>query len=70
MQRFGEKLRILRQQQGLSLQQLGDMLDVSTTHIWNIEKGRKTPNVAMVIKICDVFGISCDKLIRDEFELD
>lgn len=70
MKRFGEKLRTLRQQQGLTLQQLSEMLDVSTTHIWNIEHGRKTPNVAMVIKISDIFGVTADRLIRDELDLD
>ena len=70
MEKFGEKLRILRQQRGLSLQQLGDELSVSKTYIWEMENGKKTPNIAMLVKICDVFNIPADKLIRDEFGLD
>ncbi len=70
MKRFGEKLHTLRQRQGLTLQQFSDMLGVSTTHIWNIEHGRKIPNVAMVIKIARIFNVTSDQLIMDELELD
>ena len=52
--RFGEKLRTLRQRQGLSQEQLGDMLGVHQTHVGRIERGEKIPNVAMVIKISDI----------------
>jgi transcriptional regulator with XRE-family HTH domain len=70
MNRFGEKLRTLREQRSLSLKQLGDKLNVSKTYVWEMEKGEKIPNIVMLTKICDVFGVSCDKLIRDELELD
>ncbi len=70
MNRFGEKLRTLRERRGLSLKQLGDLLDVSKTFLWDMEKGKKIPNIAMLNKICDVFDVGCNKLIRDEIELD
>lgn len=70
MNRFGEKLRTLREQRGLSLKQLGDLLNVSKTYVWEMEKGEKIPNIAMLTKVCDLFSVSCDKLIRDELELD
>ncbi|MFN8494134.1 MAG: helix-turn-helix transcriptional regulator [Caldilineaceae bacterium] len=69
MERFGEKLRILRQQRGLTLQELSQLLGVSTTHIWNIENGKKMPNVTMVIKVSDIFTVTSDQLIRDELEV-
>lgn len=70
MKKFGEKLRTLREQRGLSLKQLGELLEVSKTYVWEMEKGQKTPNIAMLIKISNVFGVSADKLIRDELDLD
>lgn len=70
MKRFGEKLRVLRERRELSLKQLGDQLGVNKTYVWEMEKGKKIPNIAMLTKICDVFGVSCDKLIRDELEID
>ncbi len=69
MKRFGEKLRTLRERQDLSHRQLGDMLGIHQSHLWRMEHGKKTPNVAMVIKISDIFGVTADQLIRDELEL-
>jgi transcriptional regulator with XRE-family HTH domain len=70
MKRLGEKLRTLREQRGFSLQQLGNMLEVSKTYVWEMEKGQKMPNIAMLVKICDVFGVASDVLIRDDLELE
>ena len=70
MERFGKKLYTLRNRQGLSLRQLGDMLDVSHTFVTRMEKGEKVPNVAMVLKISQIFGVTTDVLIKDELELE
>ncbi len=70
MSRFGKKLYALRERHGLSLKQLGDKLGVSKSYIWKMEQGKKMPNVVMVIKIADIFGLTTDQLIRDELELD
>lgn len=70
MEKFGEKLRTLRNRQGLSLRELGKRLDVSHTFVAQIEKGKKTPNVEMVLKISRIFNISTDVLIKDELGLE
>ncbi len=70
MEQFGKKLRILRQRNGLTLQQLGDMLGVHNTHVSKMEQNKRTPNVAMVIKIATLFKVSFDQLMNDEFELE
>lgn len=70
MNRFGEKLQRLRERRGMSLQQLADLLEVSKSFIWKVEQGQKTPNIAMLIKITDIFEVCSDRLIRDELELD
>lgn len=70
MERFGEKLSTLRKRHGLTLRQLGEMLGVYHTYVSQIEKGKKIPNAAMIIKIADIFGVSTDQLMRDELELD
>jgi transcriptional regulator with XRE-family HTH domain len=42
MQRFGEKLRALRKQHGMTLEELALALDLTThSHLSNIESGRK-----------------------------
>jgi transcriptional regulator with XRE-family HTH domain len=70
MDRFGEKLRTLRNQQDLTLRQLSDMLDVSYSYLGRMERGEKTPNVAMILKISRIFNVSTDVLIKDELELE
>ncbi len=70
MKKFGEKLRALRKRDGLTLQQLGDMLGVHNTYISKMEQGKRIPNMMMVIKITKIFGVTCDQLIQDELELD
>jgi transcriptional regulator with XRE-family HTH domain len=70
MDRFGEKLSILRKRRKLTLRQLGEILEVHHTFISQIEKGKITPNARMIIKIADIFGVTADQLMRDEIELE
>jgi len=70
MQRFGEKLRALRQKRDLSLRQLGDILGVYHNHVAQLEAGKRIPNAAMILKIADLFGVSTDLLMRDELALE
>lgn len=70
MKRFGEKLRTLRQRNGLTMRRLSEMLGVRDSYISQLESGDKIPNVAMLIKIADVFHVALDQLARDELELD
>jgi len=70
MKRFGEKLRSLRQRQGLTLRQLGAQLEVSNTFVLSLEQGKKTPNASTILKIADLFHVSLDQLMRDELEVD
>jgi transcriptional regulator with XRE-family HTH domain len=70
MKRFGEKLRTLRNQRGLTLRQLGEVLEVDHSHVARMESGEKIPNVAMVLKISLIFDVSADVLIKDELELE
>jgi len=70
MERFGEKLYALRQRDGLTLELLSSQLGVSTTFVWKLEKGKKIPNVAMVLKIAEIFGVTPNDLLLDEVKLE
>jgi transcriptional regulator with XRE-family HTH domain len=69
MEKFGEKLRILRTQRGLTTRELGELLEVNQSHVTRIEQGKRIPNVAMVIRIAKIFGVTVDQLVLDELEL-
>jgi transcriptional regulator with XRE-family HTH domain len=71
MQRFGEKLRTLRKQRGMTLQELVLALGLAThSHLSNIESGRKKPSLELAIKIADFFKVTIDQLVRDNLELE
>ena len=70
MNRFGEKLKALRQQRGLTMKQLGELLEVSDSYVSKMETGDKIPNVAMVLRVSQIFDVTTDVLIKDELELE
>lgn len=71
MEKFGEKLRILRQRRGLSLRDLSSMLGyASHSYVTALEKNERKPSAEVVLKIADIFGVSADLLLRDELEID
>ena len=71
MQRFGEKLRILRTQQGLSLKALALKLGLSAHgYISELESGKKKPTAEFVLNAARLFDVSTDQLLKDELDLE
>ena len=69
MQRFGEKLRILRKQQGMTMKELAAVLDfTSHGYIGDLESGRKKPSTELVIKLAHLFNVTTDQLLMDELD--
>lgn len=70
VQKFGEKLRTLRKQNGLTLSQLAEKLEFdSHSYLSAIEFGKKQPSVALVIKVATMFQVSTDSLLFDDKEI-
>lgn len=63
---FPRKLRQLRLNHGLTQEQLGKKIGVSKVSISGYENGNRTPDLATLKKIADVFGVSLDELIAEE----
>ena len=59
-----EYMKSLRQQKGLSVQELAELCGVSSNMIWNYESGRREPPLAVLCKIADVLDVSLDTLVR------
>ncbi len=70
MQRFGEKMRVLRQRRGLTLRELAPLLDITFSFISKLENGSQQPSAELIVKIARLFEVSTDKLMFDELELD
>ena len=71
MQTFGEKLRTLRTQHGLSIRKLAEALEIkSAGYISKLENGKQNPSRELLLKISLFFEVSADVLLRDDLELD
>lgn len=71
MQRFGEKLRTLRLQRGMSVRELTSALGYTGHgYVYNVEIGKRKPNVEFVLKVAQLFQVTTDQLLRDDLEMD
>ncbi|MDM8529536.1 helix-turn-helix transcriptional regulator [Anaerolineales bacterium HSG25] len=70
MQRFGEKLRFLREQNNLTMRELAVELDLkSHGSVGDLELGRAKPSTTLVVRVADLFDVTTDQLLRDELEV-
>mgnify|MGYP006302199689 CR=1 FL=1 len=69
MERFGEKLRVLRQRRGMTQQQLAMQLGFNHAHENRLESGKRKPHAELLIRLSYLFGVSIDVLVKDELEL-
>ena len=71
MQRFGEKLRVLRTSQDMTLKELAIALGLTAHgYISEIEAGKKKPTAEFVLKVSRFFKVTTDQLLKDEFEVE
>ena len=66
MEKFHEKLKILRKKKGLTQQEVADLLHVNRVTYTNWEKGNREPNFEKLEKIADFFSVSLDLLFGRE----
>ena len=64
---FGKRLRQLREQRGLTQEQLSNMLDIEWQHISRLENGKNLPSCNILISIAQVFDIDIRKLTDYEY---
>ena len=62
---FGKKLRQLRERYDYSQEQLAEYLGCSEETIQKMERGVQSVKYWRLIRICDLFNVSLDYLLRD-----
>jgi transcriptional regulator with XRE-family HTH domain len=67
MSRIGEtisvRIKALRSQRQLSLQELADRAGCTKTHIWELEQGRsRNPTIEMAVSVANALGVSLEYL--------
>lgn len=59
-----EKLKELREKQGLSYQKLSDKSGVAASYICSLENGeKKNPSLKVMIKLADALGVNVTNII-------
>ena len=65
-QLFGEKLRVLRQQHGLTQAELAHRLGLAAhSHIAKLENNHDAPSLILALRVAYSFSVALDYLIRD-----
>ncbi len=60
---FGERLRALRKQKGVTQTVVADLLCITQTQLAAIELGKTTTSLARLCLLCDYFNVSADYLL-------
>ncbi|MPN64248.1 HTH-type transcriptional regulator ImmR [bioreactor metagenome] len=60
---FGEKLRLLRTEKGLTLKELGELTNQTFSNISRYERGIREPNIETIKMFADFFNVSVDYLL-------
>ena len=61
---FGDRLRKARIEAGLNQRELGEKAGCSDAMVTQMEKGTKTPGIALLAAITKVLGCSADYLLH------
>lgn len=67
--KVGQKIRKSRKAQGLSQEQLAEMVGISLPHMSHIETANTKLSLPVLVDIAAALGVSTDELLRDEPEL-
>lgn len=62
---FGERVKAVRQEQGLSQEDLADQADLHRNYISQIECGRRNLSLLNILKLARALKVSASKLIEN-----
>lgn len=60
--KIGATLQTLRKSYGYTQEKLAEEIEVSTRYIGDIEQDKSKPSYEILIKICNLYNISLDKI--------
>ena len=63
---FSDNLQFLRSRQGLTQEQLAEALGVSRQSVSKWESGLSFPEMDTILRLCDLFSVSMDTLLRGD----
>ena len=60
---FAERLKYLREEQGITQKEVAIACDITPTCICNLENGSRNPTGSTITALSDFFGVSADYLL-------
>mgnify|MGYP000949119911 CR=1 FL=1 len=63
--KVGKRIQEYREKAGISQEELASAIQMSSTSVSNIERGRNFPSFETFIKICNAINVSTDLLLSD-----
>lgn len=63
--RFGERLRAVRQQRGISQEKLADLAGLHRTYVSSIERGERNVSLVNIERLAAALGVAMAELMPD-----
>ena len=63
---IGRRISEIRREVGLTQEQLAERAGISVVHLCNIELGKKTPELTVLIRIAEALEVATDWILRAE----
>ena len=60
---LGDAIRAARMKKGLTQDALSELLDITPTHLKNIEGSRRKPSVPLLFQMMELLDLSVDSLV-------
>ena len=64
-QRFGEVLRRLRKERGLSQERLAEAASLTDDYVGFIERGENVPTLTVILKLARALGVDASELVSE-----
>lgn len=64
---FAERLQEIREDRGISRKELASKLNITVSALGMYEQGRREPNLEMLVRLADTFGVTLDFLVGRTF---
>jgi len=62
---FGRNVRRLRQQKGLTQEELAFEAEIDLTYVGGIERGKRNPSLLVMARIADALSVPLPKLLTE-----
>lgn len=65
---FGKQIKVARQKNKLTAEQLAEKLDIGDKSVWQIESGKRATSLEVLIKLCNTLHVSPQFLLKKDLD--